>query len=149
MQIIPATKNDIQAIAKLDDEACKHGYFKALQLAEGMFSDANNSVFIAKDADDEGRIVGYIEISLKDIDAQIGFLAVSKDHRRLGIGKQLVEKAIDFAEDEECEKIVLEVKADNVTAIIFCSKLGFVAVKTYEKQSGGKIIKKTVMEKTL
>lgn len=149
IQIIPAIKDDIQAIAKLEDESYKHGYFKALQIGESLFSDANNKVFAAKDDEKKDKLIGYVEISLKDIDAKIGFLAVSKEYRRSGIGKRLVEKAIDWAEDEECEKISLEVQADNVAAIMLYSKLGFIAVKTYEKQSNGKTVKMTVMEKTL
>jgi len=46
----------------------------------------------------------------------IGMLAVSKSHRRKGIGKDLVRRVLKRMKDRGCESVTLETEVSNVTA---------------------------------
>ena len=68
----------------------------------------------------EGVLSGIISATLLFGEAEIENIAVSKEFRRRGIGKALVEEL-----KAKCEKVFLLVKEDNYGAISFYNSLGF------------------------
>ncbi len=76
-------------------------------------------------AEDEGRIVGlavYRNI-LGDVD--ITNVQVRTGHRRQGIGRSIVEKAVSKARETGGRNYTLEVRASNTDAIRLYEALGF------------------------
>ncbi|KAJ3353627.1 N-alpha-acetyltransferase 30 [Allomyces javanicus] len=59
----------------------------------------------------------------------IGMLAVSKAHRKRGIGRQLVQRAIKAMKDLGTDEIVLETEWDNKGALSLYENLGFLRDK--------------------
>lgn len=101
----------------------------AQNILEQIKSNPSHKIFVAEDIDshtivgtitlliepkfiDRGRIVGYIE----DV-------SVKKGYEGIGIGKQLVQNAVDYAKNvRNCNKILLYCSKNNKP---FYEKLGF------------------------
>lgn len=62
--------------------------------------------FIARDS--LWKIIGTLEVMIEVNLAFIEWLLVSSKHRKIGIGKKLVEKAEKYSKDNNCTKIYLE-----------------------------------------
>ena len=61
-------------------------------------------------------------------------VAVLDEHRRKGIGKGLVEEAINGVKSKKCDELYLEVRCSNNDAVILYEKMGFIIkqrLKTY------------------
>jgi len=79
-------------------------------------------IFVAEDKDD---IIGAC---MAGYDGHRGWLyavAVSPDHRRVGIGKELVTTAIRAMQKLGCIKVNLQIRANNTTVAEFYRSLGF------------------------
>jgi len=72
------------------------------------------------------KIVGYIDFHVKRGVGQILGIYVKPSHRKKGIGKKLVEKALDSFKKRKCHKARLEVFAKNDKAIRFYTNLNFI-----------------------
>jgi ribosomal-protein-alanine N-acetyltransferase len=77
-----------------------------------------------------GRIFG--NVSLMPVTKEgsrtymIANVAVHPDHRRLGIGRALTEKAVQYCEQQACRSVWLQVRDDNQGAVDIYSNLGFI-----------------------
>jgi ribosomal protein S18 acetylase RimI-like enzyme len=75
--------------------------------------------------EDKGDIIGTC---MAGYDGHRGWLyavAVSPDHRRSGIGKELVAKTIQAMQALGCIKVNLQIRADNTAVAEFYKSLGF------------------------
>ena len=72
----------------------------------------------------EGFLIGRQVLS----DLEILNFAVRPDRRRQGIGRQLLEKALEWGNSFEAENALLEVRASNVAALNFYEQKGFIAI---------------------
>lgn len=85
----------------------------------------------------DGEIVGMIGVQKhEEGDGEIRRLRVSQKHRRRGIGKALVEKALKFCSENECLKVTLDTFVDREPAIKLFEKFKFNHLRT--KQVGEK-----------
>ncbi|AIE72966.1 Acetyltransferase [Synechocystis sp. PCC 6714] len=81
---------------------------------------------------DNGEIIGTAEVSLKHwftrpkTTAYISNLAVSPQHRRLGIAKQLIQKCEAIADQWQCGRLSLHVMENNLGAQNLYQTLGFI-----------------------
>lgn len=74
------------------------------------------------------RIVGYASLVLAPDVADIGRVAVAPAARRAGTGRRLTETLLAEADRRGCQRVLLEVAADNAPAIGLYEALGFVAI---------------------
>jgi [ribosomal protein S18]-alanine N-acetyltransferase len=76
----------------------------------------------------EGFLAGFLigRQVLKDL--EILNFAVRPDRRREGLGRKLLEKALEWGRSFEAENALLEVRASNLAALNFYEQQGFVAV---------------------
>jgi RimJ/RimL family protein N-acetyltransferase len=86
------------------------------------------AVFVAEAED--GRVIGRLSIARDQHPASrhvadVG-LMVDADHRRLGIGRALLEAAVEWARDADVEKLELHVFPYNEAAIALYESFGFV-----------------------
>ena len=114
--ILPLTKDKIPAAAVLEKE-CLDTAWSENAISEFLSSDT--AVYLY--CETEGVLSGILSATLLFGEAEIENIAVSKDFRRRGIGKDLVN-----ALKQKCEKIFLLVKEDNYGAIEFYVSMGFV-----------------------
>ncbi len=69
------------------------------------------------------EIIGTLRILIEDDCAKIGRVAVKKSHRKLGIGRKMMEEVMRYAEENNTQKIVLGAQ---LTVVPFYEKLGFI-----------------------
>ena len=84
------------------------GVFEDNQLISSCF------VAIIPNLTNEGKSIGYIENVITDV-----------NHRRKGVGKKLMQKAIEIAQENNCCKIFLESGISRVEAHKFYKSMGF------------------------
>ena len=93
---------------------------------------SNQQLFVA---DLDGRAVGWVHVVLVEyVDAEafvlIGGLVVDKAHRRLGVGRALMQRAEDWARDRGCSMVRLNSTAARTAAHRFYENLGYTNIKT-------------------
>ena len=74
---------------------------------------------------EDGRIIGSILTGHDGRRGYISHTAVSPSHQRQGIGKQLVEVALDALKRQDINKVNLVVFASNEKGNAFWEKMGF------------------------
>jgi [ribosomal protein S18]-alanine N-acetyltransferase len=95
---------------------------------ESFKSDLNNEMALPIVAIYNDQIVGYSSIYVAADEMQLGNFAVSPDHRKMGIGKLMMDEMLKLAAERKSGKIFLEVRESNVPAISIYSSYGFRAV---------------------
>ena len=81
-------------------------------------------MFIAAIGDD-GQVLGYVGMMYVLDEGYISNVAVSPEHRRLGIADALINALIDRASEKDLSFVTLEVRKSNVPAIELYIKNGF------------------------
>lgn len=81
-------------------------------------------MFIAAIRDD-GQVLGYVGMMYVLDEGYISNVAVSPEHRRLGIADALINALIDRANEKDLSFVTLEVRKSNVPAIELYIKNGF------------------------
>ena len=81
------------------------------------------------------RVVGWIQISLlellvSDRGAVVVGLVVDDEHKRLGVGKHLLERAEAWARESGCRTIVVRSREHRKEAHAFYERLGYHGHKT-------------------
>jgi ribosomal protein S18 acetylase RimI-like enzyme len=100
------------------------------ELAE-LLADEKAEVFVAEAA--EGQVVGCISCGVfpapyEQVAAtcgKVGELMILPDHRRVGLGRRLMEIATDWLKHHGAENVLLHVAAKNEPALRFYEALGF------------------------
>jgi [ribosomal protein S18]-alanine N-acetyltransferase len=75
-----------------------------------------------------GQVVGYIIAWLLRGEMHILNLAVAATYQRRGIGRRLLDHALDLAKSEHVRLVTLEVRASNEPAKQLYARMGFVPV---------------------
>ena len=76
-------------------------------------------------AEDGGQVCGYGCLILLFEDAELANIAVAPTHRGQGVGKLLMEKMHDYAKTFGAERMLLEVRVSNASAIGLYEKYGY------------------------
>ncbi|MEM3143986.1 MAG: ribosomal protein S18-alanine N-acetyltransferase [Candidatus Nitrosotenuis sp.] len=88
-------------------------------------------------AENKGKLVGYImcktEYGFSNF-KKLGFVkkghvvsvAVLEEYRHLGIGRAIIEEAINGVKLKRCDELYLEVRCSNADAVRLYEKIGFV-----------------------
>ncbi len=75
--------------------------------------------------EEENQIVGYGGVWYIVDEGHITNVAIHPDHRKKGLGKQLVDAMKDMAIQNEIVLMTLEVRVSNVAAITLYERMGF------------------------
>ncbi|MEI7055587.1 ribosomal protein S18-alanine N-acetyltransferase [Nocardioides sp. CCNWLW239] len=132
MTVRSAAQEDIDAIAALELEAFPEDAWtpEYLQVAiEGKMP----TVRILVAEDDSGTVVGHALVSVVYEIAELQRIATAAERRRRGIGGELLVASIDIARSEGAERLLLEVREDNASAIAFYDRAGFVEIDRRER----------------
>ena len=73
----------------------------------------------------DGQVSGYVGSQSVMGEADMMNIAVSSQHRRMGIAQELVERLIAALREKDVNSLTLEVRASNEPAKALYSKLGF------------------------
>ena len=138
-----ATVDDIPAIAELYREQFREmaklipSFIKegdqSIEFLEKTISDDDSDILVYKN---DGTVVGFILLQAKerpDFDfmlpgkyCYIMDIIVTKAHRNKGFGTVLMNSAKDWAKEQNCSFINLDVLVNNPGAIKLYEKLGFI-----------------------
>lgn len=114
------TAEHIDQIAKLEKQCfCTPWSGEALR----QELEVDNAVFLA--AIYNNAVVGYVGMHNNLGEGYITNVAVDTNHRRMGVGQQLMLALFDYAADNNMQFISLEVRISNNAAISLYEKLGF------------------------
>ena len=134
MIIRTATENDLPDILYLYAQpGMDNGKTVTPDAAKGIFLKMKKypdyNVYVAEI---DGIIVGTFALAIMDNLAHMGSksgliedVVVSESHRRQGVGKKMMERAVEFCKEKSCYKAVLSSNAKRNDAHEFYKKLGF------------------------
>ncbi len=113
-------EEDVWTVSRIEQEVfsmpwSRKGFLDALNL--------DNTLFLV--AEEDGRIVGYLGMYLSLEEGEITNVAVAEPSRGKGIGGLLLSEIKKEAKRRSIEKISLEVRVSNQTAIRLYERNGF------------------------
>ena len=120
IKIVPMDKGHLPAIAALE-RACFPDPWTQAMLAEILYQDTA-SYIVAED--EAGEVLGYAGLHVVLDEGYIDNIAVSPNHRRQGIARQLVEVFCRFGQ-VNLSFLTLEVRASNSDTIALYEGLDF------------------------
>lgn len=134
--IAPITIEDVPGFHAALDTVAKEKIYLAFSAAPPLEStrafiagniEKNNAQFVARDA---GKVVGWcdvIPLGNRDTNKHVGVLGLGllPAYRGKGLGKRLMQAAIDKGFAQGLTRIELTVRENNANAIALYKKLGF------------------------
>ena len=96
----------------------------------------------------DDKNIGFVDFSFIYDRIELNYIYVEKSYRNKNIASKLMDKLIEFAIDNKCINITLEVDESNDTAINLYKKYGFtiatIRKKYYGKNDGYLMIREMV-----
>lgn len=114
------SENDIEAIASLETEIFPDPW-SAKSIKETY--DQKHALILG--AYQDGNLIGYVIFYYILDEGEIARIAVSPSHRRQGVADQIFARLLEFCTQKDIERILLDVRVSNETAIAFYKKSGF------------------------
>lgn len=121
MIIIKADKNHIDEIVSIESEESDYPAWGK----KGFLKEFENNLSITYLAIIDGNAVGFINFRHIDDFIEINSVIVKKEYRKKGVGTKLLEKVINYATENKCVNIYLDVDEGNTAALNLYSKFGF------------------------
>lgn len=131
MEILQATMNELEDLAKLFDEYRQfYGIDSDISSAKAFLqlrlALKESVVFVAME---DGRVIGFTQLypTFSSVALQRAFILndiyVTEDARGLGVGKALMEQVFKYCEQQDARYVTLQTAADNVNARKLYEKL--------------------------
>lgn len=111
---------DLKSVLEIEQQCFSHPW--KLHDFQSAIARPQNFYYVALQDD---TIVGYCGLWTSGNDSDLCNMAVAKKHQNHGIGKQLLQYAILQMAENGIERIVLEVRESNRSAIGLYAGLGF------------------------
>ncbi len=129
MIIQPAHQNDIPSILVIEQLSFSHPWTKQHFLYE-IEQNPFAFMFVAREGD---HILGYIDFWITFETGQVNNVAVHPQLRKKGIGRLLIADAMNRMHRGGCQRVTLEVRVSNASAIRLYESFGFKTLLTKEK----------------
>jgi len=113
---------DLDGVQAVDRESFPSPWTRAMYEQE-LLNAGTSFIIVARTAG--APVAGYCSYRLVAGEIQINNVAVRPEHRRLGMGRALVEAAVAHGRREGARMAVLEVRRSNVGAQALYFRLGF------------------------
>lgn len=124
--IILADKSHINSLLEIEYECFQNDCFK-LSKDNFLYHIKKQNIFVFLC---DNIVAGYILILRYKKSIRIYSIAVKNNYKNMGIGKKLCDYAIEYSKLNLKNKVYLEVRVSNFSAIKLYEKLGF---KFYKK----------------
>ena len=124
LQIRNMTTEDLDQVCRIENNSFSVPWSR--KSFEESLANPNATYVVACPEDNTQQIWGYCGAYLIGDEADINQVAVVKEHRRNGIGKQMLNELMHILEEKNIVAVTLEVRKSNVAAIALYESLGFV-----------------------
>ena len=121
--IRPAVADDIATIADLEVENLAGDAWSEGLIAAGVAGELPTVHYLVADVD--GEVVGHAAASIVADIAELQRIAVTAFHRREGLARELLAEVVRLATEEGADRLLLEVREDNLGALAFYTAAGF------------------------
>lgn len=122
IDLLPLQLQYCEAVAEIAKESLPEHW--SLDGIKDVLRYDNNIYYVARDL--SGKIVGFAGIMLVADEAELLNIAVSGSFRGRGIGQELLTKVLSKASQKGTQRMLLEVRKSNTSAINLYHKNGFV-----------------------
>ena len=122
IDLLPLQLQYCEAVAEIAKESLPEHW--SLDGIKNVLRYDNNIYYVARDL--SGKIVGFAGIMLVADEAELLNIAVSESFRGRGIGQELLTKVLSKASQKGTQRMLLEVRKSNTSAINLYHKNGFV-----------------------
>ncbi len=119
---------DIEQIYSIENESFEYPWSKSQFLKDLENKHSKNWVWT-----ENNRIVAYLFGHLIVDEYHLHNIAVSEEFRKKGIALKLIEKMLNFTNENKVKAVFLEVSSSNLSACNLYEKKGFVAQGTRKK----------------
>ncbi|WP_182524492.1 ribosomal protein S18-alanine N-acetyltransferase [Nocardioides dongkuii] len=121
-----ATVADVEDVAALEAENLGVDAWSPGLVEAGIAGDLPTVHYLVAEVD--GVVVGHAVVSAVADIAELQRIAVTPAHRRSGLATALLDEGCRLARQEGADRLLLEVREDNLGALRFYAALGFVEV---------------------
>lgn len=121
LHIEPAQARDADAVAKLHAASFYRGWPR--QDIEAYLLDSDTPTLVACDA--RRNIAGFAMLRILGDDVELMTIAVDRKHQGKGVGEALLKACFEDLMMMPVRRMILEVAADNPSALRLYQKLGF------------------------
>lgn len=124
-EVAPLREADLHEVVEIEDMTGLNRWGYDAYRRE-LLTNPMAAMFVARPLDPIGRrILGFVASSVTFDELHINNIASHPDYRRMGIGRALLQTAIDEGRMRGARLCVLEVRASNVTAQTLYAAFGF------------------------
>jgi len=121
-----ATASDADVIAILEAECQGDDAWSATLVRDGVTGGLPTIQYLVAETD--GTVTGYAVASYAGDIAELQRIGVAADFRRQGLATALLDEVIAHAPSTGADRLLLEVRADNRSALAFYAAAGFVEI---------------------
>ena len=123
INIKQASKDDVDALCVIES-ACFNTPWTRIGFADFF----ENECSLCLIASIDGCVVGYVGMYIIDDVCEITNIATLPEYRKRKVATSLMNELIDICKARSVRRVILEVRASNLTAISFYKKIGFYEV---------------------
>ena len=120
----PMTQLDLVPAFAIEKASYGHEAWTMAQFKE-EFAGKDRMYVVAESA---GALIAYAGVVNLAGTADVLTVTVEEEHRRKGIGRELLRRLIDWSRTQKCEAIMLEVRVGNEEAIPLYESFGFIEI---------------------
>jgi ribosomal-protein-alanine N-acetyltransferase len=128
------TALDLVSATAIEKEVYAKAAWSAGQFKEEFAKAPKTAHYLV--AEFEGQLIAYAGIFYVADVADIHTITVAADHRRKGIGRELLKRLIDWARVKKAQAIMLEMRLGNDQARPLYESFGFVEISRRENYYG-------------
>jgi ribosomal-protein-alanine N-acetyltransferase len=119
----PAGPEDVAAVVGLERSALGRDAWSENLVVQGVGGAIPTTLFLVAECD--GHTCGYAAVSIVADVAELQRIAVGPAYRRTGVASALLDRVEREATVRHADRLMLEVRDDNVGALAFYTRHGF------------------------
>ncbi len=122
MPLRDMTAGDLDEVLRIEQGVHAHPWTR------GNFSDALESGYVCRVYEVAGAMLGFFVLMPAVDEMHLLDISIAATHQRRGLGRGLLEAALQIARGMNMQRMLLEVRPSNTAAIALYSKAGFAEI---------------------